>query len=468
MALPVLDLAQMRAWEQATWAAGIQEQDVIGQAGKSVANILRGFTQCGDRVLVVAGKGHNGDDAQRAAEQLTDRAVDCWRIADPAMDAAELGRRLQPRPQWIVDGLFGIGLNRPLAPEWVQLIEQINQTGIPILSVDVPSGLQAETGQPQGAAIRAAVTVTLGAPKKGLLAADAWPYVGRLEVAPDIGLIPCAYQTELNWTVAEDFADWPPRRLAESHKGTFGHLLILAGSLGYHGAAVLAARAALRARPGLVTVWTPAESYIPIASQLQAAMVHPWNNRLEAPKTTTAVLIGPGLASPEVPARFRTLAKEMWRGSPLPLVVDASALAWLPAGPNPGNALRLITPHPGEAARLLEMPTAQVQANRPQAVRSLSERLAGCWVVLKGHQTLVGSQTGSLYVNSSGNPGLAQGGSGDVLAGYLGGLLAQPSLQEQALRTIRYGVWIHGATADRLHNARAHWTVEDLVDEIGP
>jgi len=157
----------------------------------------------------------------------------------------------------------------------------------------------------------------------------------------------------------------------------------------------------------------------------------------------------------------------LWRDSFLPVVVDASALDWLPLEPVPRNALRVMTPHPGEAARLLRTTPQQVQANRLNALRNVSRRFGNAWVVLKGHQTLVGRSSGEAYVNSSGNPHLAQGGSGDVLAGYLAGLLAQPALRADPLLTIRYAVWQHGAAADRLQTTRANWAVEDLVEAVG-
>jgi len=150
-----------------------------------------------------------------------------------------------------------------------------------------------------------------------------------------------------------------------------------------------------------------------------------------------------------------------------PVVVDASALDWLPCEPLPRKAVRVLTPHPGEAARLLKSTPEQVQANRPQAVREVSRRFGDAWVVLKGHQTLIGRSTGEIFVNSSGNPYLAQGGSGDVLAGFIAGLLAQPALQTEVARTLRYAVWQHGAVADQLQQRCKRWVVEDLIHELG-
>jgi NAD(P)H-hydrate epimerase len=179
------------------------------------------------------------------------------------------------------------------------------------------------------------------------------------------------------------------------------------------------------------------------------------------------LLIGPGLAAGDLPDEIKMLTRHLWRDSLQPVVVDASALDWVPLDPVPRNSVRVLTPHPGEAARLLRSTPAQVQANRLNAVRTISRRFANCWVALKGHQTLIGRSTGEVFVNSSGNPHLAQGGSGDVLAGFLAGLLAQPLLQPDPLRTLRYAVWEHGAAADRLQARRRNWVVEDLVEEIG-
>ena len=374
---------------------------------------------------------------------------------------------MQRRPALIIDGVFGIGLNRPLDAAWVKLIGQINSAQRPVLAVDVPSGLNADTGAAQPAAIIAAVTLTLGAVKRGLLAANAGPYVGRLELAADIGLTPCALTSDWQWTLPEDFVEFPPPRPVAGHKGTFGHLAIIAGSRGYHGAAVLAARAAQRAQPGLITVLPQENVYAVIAAQLQSAMVQSWDEDLDFQKCS-AVLIGPGLAAPDVPLSMRNLTHLLWRDSEQPVIVDATALDWLPPeDPVPESSVRVMTPHPGEAARLLHATTAEVQADRPAALRELSERWGNCWVVLKGQQTLIGRADGEIFVNPSGNPHLAQGGSGDVLAGYLAGWLAQPAHAAAAPTAIRHAVWQHGAAADHLTGRRANWVVEELIERLG-
>ncbi len=467
MPVPVITVAQMREWEKATWLIGTTEAEVIGHVGELIGRRARALTRSGDFILVLAGKGHNGDDARMAQPHLAEREVQVLQVLDPAEAGRELEALLEQGPALLIDGLFGIGLDRPLSAEWVRFIEQVNEAQVPVLSVDLPSGLDADTGEHFGAAMRASLTVTLGAPKRGLLHAKAWPFVGRLEVAPDIGLVPCPLTDEWQWTLPEDFADYPPRRPAASHKGTFGHLAIIAGSLGFHGAAVLAARGAQRAQPGLITLFTQENVYAPIAGQLQAVMVRPWRQVFQPAESCTAILFGPGLAGPDLPLNFKSELLHLWQESPLPVIVDASGLDWLPPGPTPRNVLRVITPHPGEAARMLQTSTESVQADRPAAVRALSDRYGDCWVVLKGHQTVVANSSSEIFFNSSGNPFLAQGGSGDVLAGYLAGLLAQPALQKDPLTALRFAVWQHGATADALSARRPNWTVEDLIADLG-
>jgi NAD(P)H-hydrate epimerase len=526
MSLPVLTVEQMRAWEKATWAAGGTEAEVIARVGKAVADKIREMMPGGGRVVLLAGKGNNGNDVRAVVPHLVPEATaprppsvlsptaDCpafpayevtlLEITDPLEARPRLERLLANSPELVVDGLFGIGLNRALSAEWCCLIEAVNGSGLPVLAVDVPSGLDADSGGHFGAVIRADVTLTVGAPKCGLVSDGARESVGRLEVATEVGLLPDpeAVVGEASerchedgsrfpqaWTVAGDFAGLPPRRRVESHKGTYGHLVVLAGSLGYHGAAVLAARAAGAARPGLVTVITSPEAYPAVAAQLAFAMVQTWNEPMALPAKTSAVLIGPGLAGADVPERLRAQMMKWWRELPVPLVVDASALDWLAAEhrdwwagfvsdtSDAGARLRghhtwhhhagprVITPHPGEAARWFAEGKLPAVQDRFTAAAHLG-RVSGI-AVLKGHQTLVRGADEPTFINSTGNPGLAQGGTGDVLAGFLGGLLAQPALQHEPLLTTRYAVWEHGAAADRLEAVRRNWTAEDLAAEIG-
>jgi ADP-dependent NAD(P)H-hydrate dehydratase / NAD(P)H-hydrate epimerase len=465
--MPVLTISQMRAWEKATWAAGQTEAEVIQSVGRAVAGRALRMTVPGQLILVMAGRGHNGDDARCARAHLADRQVEVFEVMDPTSDLPKLEAVLERHPALIVDGLFGIGLNRPLNAEWVRFIQRVNDAGAKVLAVDVPSGLHADTGESLGGAIKASVTLTVGAPKVGLLQEAAWPSVGRLEVLSDVGLAPCTESSDLQWSLPEDFDRYPPERLVATHKGSCGHLAFVAGSPGYHGAAVLAARGGQRAQPGLITLYTLEAVYPMVASQLQAVMVSPWQPSIQWPGTTTAMLFGPGLAAASVPESLKSLVRDNWKQASMPVVVDASALDWLQQGAVPEGAVRVITPHPGEAARLLGTTSQQVQSDRVGALRRLAERFGQAWVVLKGHQTLIGKSSGPVFVNSSGNPHLAQGGSGDVLSGFMAGWLAQPALQADPLQAIRFAVWQHGAAADRLQTTCPGWVVEELVLALG-
>ena len=469
MPVPVISVEQMRAWERATWASGQTESAVIARVGEVLAHHALALTRPGDSMLLLAGHGHNGDDVRAMVSHLRERELKLVNVVDPVMARAEVASALSARPSLVVDGLFGIGLNRELTDSWQELISMLNHSGARVLAVDVPSGLDADTGEPQPVAVQAAVTVTIGAPKRGLLATRAAPYVGRLEVAGEVGLIPCPVASERQWTQAEDFTRFPPPRLVDGHKGTFGHVAIFAGSLGYHGAAILAARGAQRARPGLITLFTQPEVYGPVAAQLQAVMVSPWHDVAQAVAVGnfTAFLFGPGLAAEKLSLPWRELFHHLWTNDPRPLIADASALDRLPDGTTPARGCRVITPHPGEAARLLNTTAEEVQRDRPGSLRALSEKFGDCWVVLKGRHTLIGRSTGEMFVNSSGNHGLAQGGSGDLLAGYITGWLAQPALAREPSPVLRHAVFEHGAAADRLGAQRENWIVEELAEELG-
>jgi NAD(P)H-hydrate epimerase len=465
MPVPVISVAQMREWEVATWESGQTEAAVIARVGECLAQRTLALTVSGDTIILLAGRGHNGDDVRAMPPHLRQRNLELIDVNEPEAALPEVRRALQQPPALVIDGLFGIGLSRPLADDWQKLVACVNDARCRVLAVDVPSGLDTETGRPLPEAIRAALTITIGAPKRGLLIPCAAPFVGRLEAADDVGLVPCPCESELQWTLPKDFVGYPPPRLSDGHKGTFGHAAIVAGSIGYHGAAVLAARGAQRARPGLITLFTQPEVFTPVAAQLQAVMVHPWGDAIDLSKFT-ALLFGPGLAAENLSPSVRESMQELWCASALPVIVDASALEWMPKETPPSMSIRVITPHPGEAARLLGGETAAVQSNRVAALRALSKRF-NCWVVLKGQHTLMGRAEGEVFVNSSGNADLAQGGSGDLLAGYIAGWLAQPLLQNDPSLALRHAVFEHGAAADRLSARRRSWIVEDLAEELG-
>ncbi|HMO64372.1 MAG TPA: NAD(P)H-hydrate dehydratase, partial [Verrucomicrobiota bacterium] len=197
------------------------------------------------------------------------------------------------------------------------------------------------------------------------------------------------------------------------------------------------------------------------------AMVRPWRPGYLTPERFSTLLLGPGLAAEDLSPDLRREVVRLWQAFPGTVVADASALAWLPTGATLRDALRVVTPHPGEAGRLLRRTSADVQAGRPAALRAVSRLLGGCHVVLKGRHSLVGRAEGGIAVNSSGNPGLAQGGTGDVLAGFLAGLLAQPALAADPTLCLRYAVWRHGAGADALEAGGTAWTAMELAAALG-
>jgi len=459
----------MRAWEEASWAAGATSQGVIERVGQALARRLCVAAATHETILVLAGKGNNGADARAALPHLGMRPVELLEITDPVRGLEALNIHLaKSRPDWIVDGLFGIGLSRPLDDAWRKVIAAINASGATVVAVDIPSGLDCDLGTPAGEAIRAALTLTIGAPKIGMIREAAAEYVGRVEVLDDVGLTtPPTPASECYWGLARDFSNFPPRRAFQSHKGTYGHLTILAGNSGYHGAAALASRSALRARPGLVSLVTLPSVFIQLGSQLAAVMVHRWKAKQPLPDKSTAVLAGPGLSGANIPAEYRDWIQRLWRESFDAVIADAGTLDWLPRRAVGSNPARVITPHPGEAARMLRLTTTEIQADRVRALRELSKLYGESWVVLKGNQTLIGRSQGPIYVNGTGNPGLAQGGTGDVLAGFIAGHLAQPAMIKDPLLAIRYAVWEHGAAADRLEAERTNWSSEELLEKLG-
>ena len=461
----------MRGWEAASWTLKASVQAVIGLVGQRLAARIRALVPAGSRVLLLAGKGHNGDDLRAAAPLLKELDAEIINVHDPVTASERVRNGLAKSPAWVIDGLFGIGLRGDLTPAWREILEMVNAARFPVMAVDIPSGLDADTGEPHGAAIYALLTITIGVPKIGLFQASALPYVGRVEVLSGIGLNPACKPSKvpggdalLSWTEPRDFLGLIPPRPVSSHKGDFGHLVIIAGSQGYHGAAVLAARAGTRARPGLVSILTSPEAYLPVACQMTGTMVAPWTEAGGLPPKASAVVVGPGLAGPDVPEWLRNWVRTEWSQSSIPWIADASALDWLRGVPAHPTALRVWTPHPGEAARLLNSTPAAVQNERIGTARCLSH---GIWTILKGHQTLVCSPAGEIHINPSGNPGLAQGGTGDVLAGFIGGLLAQPTCATRPEATLRYAVWDHGAAADRLEKLLIPWTPDDLIQQLG-
>ncbi|MEA2601320.1 MAG: ADP-dependent NAD(P)H-hydrate dehydratase / NAD(P)H-hydrate epimerase [Acidobacteriota bacterium] len=445
-----------------------------------------------DSVAIFCGPGNNGGDGLAAARHLAIRGFEvriflvaggrpvtgdagvqlgiCRRAELPILeiDSREvLPSALEATAECdvVVDALFGTGLARPLEGLFAETVQAINELGLPVVAVDLPSGLSASLTRPIGVCIDADLTVTFAAPKVAHVFPPASDCVGEM-VVTDLGIPPRLVEDleeeggDLHLLMGEELAGLLPEREPDSHKGDYGHALILAGSPGKAGAAILAARAAVRAGAGLVTVAVPESilqtvdlgSIESMTLGLPAAVLPGQSGQiaeraaeivLDAAEGKAVLALGPGLGQdPATVAAIRRIALEC----PLPLVLDADGLNAFAgkAGDLCGRrAETILTPHPGELGRLLGCSTAQIQEDRVAAARGAAEE-TGAIVVLKGHLTLVASGT-AVFVNPTGNPGMATGGSGDVLTGLLAGLLAQGL---DALDATLLAVYLHGLAGD--------------------
>jgi ADP-dependent NAD(P)H-hydrate dehydratase / NAD(P)H-hydrate epimerase len=420
-------------------AAGVAEPELMQRAGAAAAELaLRLALESSKDVLVLAGPGNNGGDAQVVAQLLKEKF---FRVEV----VSQIDR--VPQKSWglVVDGLFGIGLARDIAGEYAALVEYANRQRCPVLALDIPSGVHSDSGRVLGKAVRATHTITFIALKPGLLTLDGPDHCGEILVAP-LGLDPPRLQTPIAW-VAEPklFRDLLKSRPRNFHKGMAGSLGILGGAAGMTGAALLAGRAALKMGAGRVYVGLLEESQTIDEGCLELMLRHP-DDALG--QDLDALVVGPGLGQGE---RAETLVGAAL-ASDLPCVVDADALNLIAENEDLRHACArrtadtLLTPHPAEAARLLALSTADVQADRVKAAKILAGNL-NAHVVLKGAGSIVVARDGHWFVNTSGNAGMASAGMGDVLAGILGALLAQRYSGESSLVL---GVHLHGAAADDL------------------
>ena len=454
---------QMRELDRRTIAAGTPGEELMERAGFAVAKAAIEFLKRRDsrKALLFAGKGNNGGDAIVAARHLA--AAGCHptlvlmerRDERPAGVAVVEWPDELPEADVIVDGLLGTGLTGEVREPYASAIQWINTQRAPVVAIDVPSGLGTTN------CVRAKVTVTMGLPKVDLLRPAATDYVGRIEVA-DIGL-DTDVESDIEMITCADIV--LPERKRSAHKGDFGHLLIIAGSEGYTGAPVIAAHAAARAGVGLVTLAVPKEIYPIVASTCPPEVMPRPLTFEQVPPGFDAVAIGPGLGQkPEV-------QKMIWRflsSSPVPMVVDADALnavAMAPAALKKLPVPVVLTPHPGEMARLVGKSAKEVQTNRWEVAKHFAQEY-GVVLALKGAGTVVTDKSGKLWINSTGNPGMARGGMGDALTGIIGALLAQGM---PALEAARAGVFVHGLAGDlaaEKHGERAMLTT-DLIESLG-
>jgi ADP-dependent NAD(P)H-hydrate dehydratase / NAD(P)H-hydrate epimerase len=485
-----LTVSEARDLDVRTIAAGTPGVVLMERAAAAVVReVVRAIAarpERGARVVVLAGPGNNGGDGFEVARLLltSGRAgsVESVLVGEPARLAGDAAatyerllaaggrvrhvtslRDLEPlgAATLVVDALFGTGLNRPIEAGSIaaRTVIPLSTGRVFVVAVDVPSGLSGDETAVWMPSVRADVTVTFGAPKRCHVEAPAAGRCGRIVVA-DIGLLrgdaPGAEGREV--VVARDAAPFLPPRPADGHKGTFGRLAVVGGSVGMAGAPALAARAALRAGVGLVTVAAP---------DAVRQIVH-----VLCPEATTsgpdidpagfdAVAVGPGLGrSEEARGIFVRLAS-----AARPTVFDADALTVARLEIFAGRrAPTVLTPHPGEAGRLLGMDAASVNADRIGTAKTLALR-SNAVVVLKGFRTVVAAPDGRVGVVLAGNPGMATGGAGDVLTGITGALLARGLSAWDAART---AVWLHGAAGDLAAEALGEESVvaSDLVESL--
>lgn len=466
----LLTNADVRALE-ARAAQDLAGPTLMQRAGLATAEAARAMAaDTGAPILVLAGPGNNGGDAWVAAAHLRDwfhrvtvldfagtppKAPEARAARDRFLAAGGESVRQWPgslRPALVVDGLLGIGLAREVEGALADVIARVNRVTVPVLAIDIPSGIASDTGCVLGIAVRATRTITFLARKVGLHTGDALDHCGEI-VLDDLGLDPSlAAGAPGSLLTMEKVQGWLAPRQRNSHKGSFGTLGIVGGGKGMTGAALLAARAGLLGGAGKVYVGLlgpEPPAFDPAQPELMLRSV---DDTIAA----DVLVVGPGAGhSPSATSltAFERVTLPALLSLPKPLVIDADALNAIAVHDSMRNALAenrraptILTPHPAEAARLLHSSTAEVQRDRLAAALALAARFRA-EVVLKGAGSVCASPDGSWAVNATGNPGLASGGTGDVLAGLVGALLCQGLGAREALR---YAVCLHGAAADSL------------------
>ena len=484
----IVTAKQMQAIDKETIEqVGVPGTDLMERAG--VLTVKAASDRFGDPkgkpVVILCGKGNNGGDGFVAGRLLLSAGatVSLFLAGHPAdvkgdarinLDAFSgaggqvhtpddlTGKRLEKdlaNAHFVIDALFGTGLNQPLREPAADWVKKVEQAGRPVVSVDIPSGINADTGAAPGSAIKADLTVTFACPKRGHFQGPGADHTGALVVA-DIGIpqkVVQAAALPLALITPEAARERLPGRQHTAHKGSFGHVLVAGGSLGLTGAAVLAAKGSQAVGAGLVTVACPAGLNDIFEVKLTEAMTlavaetpdHSFSPKgveklLEAARERSVTVLGPGISRhPETGETVRRFTTE-YDG---PLVLDADGLnAWaghmgsFPKRPVP----TVLTPHPGEMARLLGTSVPKVQADRMDAAMTFAHKY-DVTLVLKGAHTVVADPYGLAFVNSTGSPALASGGTGDVLAGMIGGLIAQG---RSAADAAVLAVFLHGLAAD--------------------
>ncbi len=482
---------------------------LMENAGRGAAEvILATFPEIQKmKIAVIAGKGNNGGDGFVIARYLLNRgiSVKVFLLTDsnvlrgdaetnfqmvrrmggevislPSSKDYQKVKRDLEKFDLLIDGIFGTGLDTEVRGYYREVIDHLNSLQKPIVAIDIPSGLNANTGKPLGTAIHAFLTVTFGLPKVGHLVSPGTDYVGELKVI-DIGIPRKLVEEEKIQTHLLEYEEIRQRvsipRRPDTHKGDYGHLLVIAGSVGKTGAAVMACQAALRMGAGLVTLAIP-KSLNPIMevkltevmteplpeTPLQTLSLRAFNPILRLCENKSAVVIGPGVGTFK---ETQTLILKLIKTLNLPIILDADGLTALSTQPKTlplTNRSLILTPHPGEMARLTGSTGQKVQEDRIGLSRHFAQS-HHLYLILKGYRSLIATPKGEIFINPTGNPGLASGGTGDVLTGMIGGLICQGF---DILPSLQVSVYLHGMAGDWVARERGEKSLvaTDLIEKI--
>ena len=519
--MKALTAAQMREADRLTTERfGIPGSELMENAGMAIAEFLRDKfpNLAGRKILILCGKGNNGGDGMVVARLLKNFGCTAvvFLFANPGSlegDAAANLKRWQQglgelyvvtsEAEWdsarsalaeadlIIDALLGTGLRGPVEGLLGAVIEDLNSARanrrgkMVVVAIDMPSGLASDSQDFGGPVMAADFTVTLTAPKVGQLVLPHSSCCGVLivkEIGTPADLLESDPHLKIHWIEPAEFLTLPLAREQDANKGSYGHALIVAGSLGKSGAAILAARGALRSGAGLVTVATPMDVLPIVAGGLPEMMTVPlgctdagtaslgnldYGKFAEMLRGKSVLAIGPGLSTQHETQQFIRLVVGQ---TELPIILDAdglNAFAGMADALNERHAPAMVlTPHPGEMARLLGITVKEVQGRRLE----VALEAAGRWrahVILKGFHTILATPSGNAYINTTGNPGMATGGTGDVLTGILAGLTAQFGIEDWA-RVLSFGVYLHGLAGDMAASrvGQAPLIASDLVEAI--
>lgn len=502
--MKIISVQTMRDLDRWTIDSGVAETDLMARAAQAAFREILEFVEQRwalrhrARFLVLAGRGNNGGDAYVVARLLHEcgEAV-CLHAVSPTTDLKGAARHHAEQlpaglpvhfgseiaADWlipgtvVVDGLLGTGIHGTVRPPYQGLIAQVNASALPVVALDVPSGLDADTGHADPEAVVADLTVTMAQPKRGLLTPSGLQYCGCLRCV-DIG-IPEHFveRAPASGTAvfSRDVAAILGRRPRDGHKGTFGHTLVVGGSTEYTGAPMLTAAAALRSGCGLATAVVPASTRALLHPPLQALILRPAEDGgtgflcdesvadvAGAASRSTVAVFGPGVGNPE----YALPVLEALARTDLPLVLDADGLRTLALAPELASREppTILTPHPGEMRVLLRAVGKGRLENAPRQEQAVAfAKSANVWTILKGHGTLIASPRGEAALNTSGTDALASAGTGDVLAGLLGGFLAQGLPPREASWA---AVFLHGLAAEIGPTAARPLVADDLLSLI--